>query len=232
MRSLRRLFSIAPLFASTLFVAISARADDATQTPSPNVIIVESAPPPASPPAASPPIASVDPLARPKYRRHWYGWQTLTFDGAAIVGGIGLGELGVKRPELFWLGTYALAPPVVHLAHGRVGIAFADLGLRVAAPTATTAIGYAIACKKEGSLDDLGTCIAGMALGFVIGYGAAVAVDAAVLAREQVEIAPAKRDDEAKAIDREKEKRAATLSILPDVGVGPDRASVGLRGTF
>lgn len=209
--------------------ADAARADE---TPAPNVIVVEPAAPATSAPTVSPPIAP-DPLARPKYRHHWYGWQTLTFDGVAIGGGIGLGELGVKDPELFWLGTYALAPPVVHLAHGRVGIAFADLGLRVGVPVATTAIGYAIACRGEQNLDHLEACATGFGLGLVIGYGAAVAIDAAVLAREDVGIAPPGTDDDAsRALEREQRKRAAAPSIFPDVGVGQNRASVGLRGTF
>jgi hypothetical protein len=238
-------FLAAPVAVAISFLGGSARADGGTQAPTP----AASTPIPAATPApaqnmqtattASGQVVVVAPAGNPNFqivgskkdtKRVWYGWQTLIFDGVAVVGGATLAFANTDGGGWFWLGTYTLAPPIVHWAHGRVGIGFADLGVRLGAPVVGTLLGGAIGCSSSSGngLDDLNACVAGLAIGFLVGYGSAIAVDAAVFARETVEIDP--NEDEAFA--REKRKRASTFTLLPDVGFGQNRATVGIHGMF
>jgi hypothetical protein len=224
----RSLMMAAPVLATIAIFSGSARAqDEATPaaTPAPRVVVVQTPNGPTSFQLAEP----------KKYKRVWYGWQTLTLDGVAIASGAILAKGGFDGAGWVWIGTYAFGPPVVHALHGRIGIAFADLGIRVGAPVVTTLIGGAIGCSGGSSNngDDIGdaaACATGLVLGFLVGYAGAIAVDAAVLAREKVEIDP--QSDEAKEMERERRKRASTFSIVPDMGLGQNRATFGLQGQF
>jgi hypothetical protein len=65
-----------------------------------------------------PPLAAPAPTAPPKAEpeRRWYGWQLITTDSLA-------------------------APAVIHIAHGRAGIAAASFGLRLGLPSAGVLLG-------------------------------------------------------------------------------------------
>ncbi len=204
-------------------------ADDtpAPAAASPNVVVVQSP----SAPAAQNNFQLEQPK---KTKRVWYGWQTLTMDGVAVMSGGILAKAGYDNAGWVWVGTYAFGPPVVHALHGHVGIAFADLGIRVVLPTLTTLAGAAIGCSGGSNDDDgfgnLASCVTGVAVGFLVGYAGAIAVDAAVLARETVPVDP--NTDDAKEIRKQEAKRASTFSVMPDFGVGQNKATFGLHGQF
>src|SRR5690606_31567395 len=77
----------------------------------------------------------------PFERTEWYGWQTLAVDAAGLALGLGY---AAKKPEtksgeplhpatatfvpLYTIGLFG--GPIVHFAHGRVGIGFLSLGIR------------------------------------------------------------------------------------------------------
>lgn len=126
--------------------------------------------------------------------RHWYGWQTLATDGAALgVLALGLGAAAdnqdvVRDVALVgWLGTYALGGPIVHAAHGRAGAALGSLGLRLAAPLTFAVISNSTA-DCDGWDDGRGHSCNGSELvpGLLIGMATAIVLDAAVLAHERV----------------------------------------------
>lgn len=243
----------APALAALSIFSSSARADDTAETdpslpqlpaatasaPTPTPTPAASAPTPVAP--SGPRVVVVQTANGPKtfqlaeekkFKRVWYGWQTLTLDGVAIASGAILAKGGFDGAGWVWIGSYAFGPPVVHALHGRVGMAFADLGIRVGAPVVTTLIGGVIGCSKssDGDFGDVTACATGLALGFLVGYAGAIAIDAAVLAREKVEVDP--QSEEAKELEREKRKRASTFSIVPDMGLGQNRATFGLHGQF
>jgi hypothetical protein len=116
----------------------------------------------------------------------WYGWQTLALDGAAFGGGA---IAGVTRSEPVAAGAaalYLLGPAVVHLAHDRRGAAAASAGLRAAVPLAAALAGGGVGLlfARDPDPDALPPAFRGALVGIVIGVVGAVALDAAVLARE------------------------------------------------
>ncbi|MEZ4371506.1 MAG: hypothetical protein R3B07_11805 [Polyangiaceae bacterium] len=104
----------------------------------------------------------------PETERVWYGWQTLTADGATVALGAATGGAG--------LVGYFFAVPAIHLAHGRGGAALASLGFRTVLPIAFAYGAVAI--------DDGDHGYAAPILGAALGVGTAIALDAAWLARE------------------------------------------------
>ena len=120
--------------------------------------------------------------------RRWYGDQSLVVDGTAvgvtlIGGGVVLGTAGditglVVGAGTIGLGglTYLIGSPIVHLAHGRGGIAGASLGLRTV-PAIPVSLLFALRPLKVGPGVALVTAIPVTALG-------AMAVDDFVLAYE------------------------------------------------
>jgi hypothetical protein len=175
------------------------------------------------------------PEAQPQapHSTHWYGYETLATDGAAIallIPATALGDSG-KDPVGFLLGSslvYGLGGPIVHFAHGAVGKGFLDLGLRLGVPVVTGLTGGAIAaatyngCSPEPDCEawgarKIGTVMVGLVLGGLAGAGGAMAVDAAWLAREP--------------------RAPSATRVEPSVNVTPEgqsgaRATVGLVGAF
>lgn len=107
--------------------------------------------------AKAPEPAAEEPATR------WYGWQTLAVDAALM----GFGAYVASRPRdppepgkheysdmlYFGIGWYAgswLAAPIVHFANGRVGIGFADFGIRLGMPLLAAAPGVLVACSGLG----------------------------------------------------------------------------------
>lgn len=122
-------------------------------------------------------------------RRVWYGWQTLTTDGAALVlaGAISGTESdgAAAGLGLASLAAYTLGGPVVHAAHGSPGKMGISLALRVGAPLVLGGAGYVAFGGGTSSKNDWGAALGG-ALGVFFGVAGAVAIDAAVLARKTV----------------------------------------------
>ena len=140
----------------------------------------------------------------------WYGWQILIVDGASIV----------TMPILVGLAGYVLGGPIVHAAHDRWGIGALSLGARLAGPTVGILAMGGADCKGD-------FCGLGLLVGAAVGAGVAVAVDVALLAREDV------------PVTRSPERAAAPIfSIKPSIApeLTPRRelhgVSLGVSGTF
>ncbi len=177
-------------------------------------------PPPAAPtgvrygyarPWTPMPVAPQHDAPRPAPTRTTsYGYQTLIADGASL--GMVLAGGGSESDGMIALGGigYLVAAPIVHVVHGRVGIALADAGLRVALPIGFAYAGAALErCSPGEELCGVG----GAVMGAFLGVGAAVTLDATLLAREQVRAEP-----------------APALAIAPMLG--KDRGGVAVSGTF
>ncbi|HET9956257.1 MAG TPA: hypothetical protein VFQ61_17235 [Polyangiaceae bacterium] len=159
----------------------------------------------------TPPVA-----ASSREAKHWYGWQTLLVDGAAL--GIVAGGFAVRPAHSDWsvvsvvgVGAWVLGAPAVHLAHGRVGVSFASLGLRLALP----ALGGYLASRPCSS----GECSA-QTLGVLVGAAlipAPMLIDAVWLAREPREGSRSAR---------------RTVNLFPFATSSERRRFLGVAGTF
>lgn len=150
-------------------------------------------------------------VAAPDYHRHpratgrrWYGWQTLIADAATVTLVPAVASQLDKDGGAIALGmvsSYLLASPIIHLAHGRPGIAAASLGLRTGMPMTGALLGAALSGDCRGSFCGL----EGAAIGFVLGVLGASALDAAVLAREPRETRESDKsgDDDARRAPKE-----------------------------
>jgi hypothetical protein len=172
-----------------------AQPQSAQQPQQPQIIYVQPPPPPQGQPQGQPPVIYVQappptPPGRPaeeEEESRWYGWQTLIVDAAATALTIGY----YQQWGYGYVG-FIIGPPIVHFAHGRVGIGFADMGVRLGAPVLLAVGGFLLGGGggPNGSSRDLGTSAAGAVIGFLIGYTGAIALDAAVFAREKVKRDP------------------------------------------
>lgn len=172
--------------------------------------------------APMPSPAAPSPPAPPTLRSHWYGWQALTVDGAAVIIALTSGFTGAWG-GVGGLTTYAVGAPIVHMAHGHLGKGMADIGLRVGLPLLFGTIGYASgnqSCHSDGFFC-LPPAVGDAVIGGLIGYAGAVIIDAAFLAREDVEVA---------AVPPTRER--AFLQVAPDLQLRKDKQTLGLRGTF
>jgi hypothetical protein len=136
-------------------------------------------------------IAAAPSDASPPRATRWYGAYTLATDGAAL--GLALGGAALDRNGEALLaasvGGYLLGGPIVHLAHGNPGRSLLSLGTRAGLPVVLAFAGVAVAGCGEGDGD---FCGYGQALlGFGVGMVGAVVIDAAAIARDEVEPTPA-----------------------------------------
>lgn len=142
---------------------------------------VKSTPPvaPAAPVAPAPTPAVFEPpppdVTHEPQPRRWYGYQTLIVDAASGLL-VAAGSTGKEDGTLIALGVigYGLGSPLVHSFHGHGGKFWGSFGLRLGMPLGlalmgTTACPHDDACPLAGAL---------------IGVAGAVAIDAAVIARE------------------------------------------------
>jgi hypothetical protein len=141
------------------------------------------------PPATSPAPYVLQPAEPARTQKRWYGWQTLTADGVSLSLVYAIASANAKSDNasllLLPLGTYLLVPPIIHLAHERYGAAAGSFGLRLGLPLGGALLGGVLASSGNKSNGGYGA-LAGAALGMVIGVGGAIAIDAAVLSREEV----------------------------------------------
>ncbi len=139
----------------------------------------------------------------------WYGGYTLMTDGISLAAALAGGLAEPEGEALFVLagGGYLFGAPIVHLIHGNPGRAAASWGLRAALPVAFFGVGTVIEDCAGHDFCGYGSLVIGVPLGMV----AAIALDAAVLARDT-------------------EKRA--VAFAPTASVGPNGASIGLGGSF
>ena len=135
----------------------------------------------------APAAAAAPATAAPE--RHWYGGQTLLADGVALLV---LYPLGVATSEDLGsasVAAYLVSGPVIHFVHGSPGRAAGDVLLRVALPVVGLFVGAAAtSCKNTSEEGPSMTMDCGLSpvVGTLTGVLAAVAIDAAVLAYEDV----------------------------------------------
>lgn len=153
-------------------------------------------------------------------RRTWYGWQTLTADGASLALILLAGSLagssrgdddGASNVALLGALSYTITPGVIHFVHRNPGRGFASFGVRLGLPIAGAMVGAAAAsgCNEylcEGQ---------GAAIGGLLGIGGAIAIDAAVF-----------------AYDDRKPRDAARSSWAPLLLLSKNRALLGVGGAL
>jgi hypothetical protein len=126
-------------------------------------------------------VAAPEPMSQ----SHWYGWQTLLVDGAAlttVVGGLWLrpAHQDWSVVSIVGVGGLAVGAPIVHWAHGHTGVGFASLGLRLGLP----ALGALIALTPSCSGGECSEQALALALGVTL-IPAPIVLDATWLARER-----------------------------------------------
>ena len=255
----------APFLASAVALAIGfsgalAHADEpedsdpatpaATAAPvaaTPNVVIIENAPPPAT--AAPQPVVVYDtPPKPPEGPEHeiWYGEQTLLLDGASAAMFVGAGltaRSGTNLPGMLAVAgtmTFVFAPPIVHFAHGRIGPGFGSFGLRVALPLEVAfdglLIGAALTSNNNNSEDVPAGPIYGGLIGLGLGAVGASIIDAALLARYTTrEVDPEAYDPSADAANDAAKKTGRTkpsVEWAPTASPITGGATFGVGGVF
>jgi hypothetical protein len=148
--------------------------------------------------------------------REWYGYYNLSADTAAF----GALAYGLSRPYdndagegLAWtsLFIYGAGGPIIHWAHGNVGTGFASMGMRVGGPIVLAFAG----CALDSNKSEFG-CLAGGALGALLGVVGAVVVDASVLAYKETELPPARYG----------------IRFMPTGSIAKERATFGIAAVF
>jgi hypothetical protein len=156
-------------------------------------------------------MTSIDRAADPEVEiEKGYGTSILAVDGLGI--GMLLLASATESEAVAWAGvaTMAFGPGLVHAAKGRSGEALASMVLRPGAVVVGAKLGYELEnCDESG---DEWCGLGGIFLGGIVGYGAAVVLDAGVLARE-------------KKIVREH-------NLAPQFAASSQGMRVGLGGTF
>ena len=141
--------------------------------------------------------------------RRWYGWQTLTTDGASLL----VVYLGAQGRTIDWnvvaagMAGYTIGTPIVHWGHGHFGKGVASLAMRSAPWLAALALRYDRCTGCDPNATTFGFVFLEMLL-----VPVPVVIDAAVIARED---AP-----------------RPSFAWSPGVVVWKDRAVIGVDGTF
>ncbi len=132
-----------------------------------------------------------DERGQPPPQRRWYGWQTLLVDVPSLSIWIVAAEVHPSSSALVGLGFagFLFGAPIVHGAHGHWGKFGASIGMR--AGTILLGVIGAAGCFESEAFEVASSrpCPTGYAALLVVGslgILAAVAVDAAALAREDV----------------------------------------------
>lgn len=123
---------------------------------------------------------------------NWYGWQALLIDGTALTLLAGSGTPSSK-PSIavtyVAVASYAIGPPIIHWAHGHVEAGIGSLALRTGLPlvavTIATAGHFGQNCTNSESETD-SVCLLTFVITTLASVVAAVAIDDALLAREDV----------------------------------------------
>lgn len=157
------------------------------------------------PPAVT---ATATATAKPAQTR-WYGWQTLLFDGASIVG---VASGGVAMPV--GLIGYFFGGPVVHFAHEHVLKGLGDIGMRLVGALGGTVAAATYLYGDRGANDTPAIVL------LAVGAGIPCVVDAAALSWEEVPVEP----DHASRV-------APTVSVAREHG-GGTRTIAGFAGRF
>jgi hypothetical protein len=151
----------------------------------------------------------------------WYGWQTLTFDGALLVGsvvGLQLSSQSELAETLVWIPpvAFAVGGPTIHLIHREPWRALGSLGLRAGLPVLGGAFGIGFWSRCPPPEGDYGSCGLGeLVVGAAVGVLAASLIDGFSLARES-----------------RKAPRDVSLSLAPFISADGTTRELRLRGQF
>jgi hypothetical protein len=125
----------------------------------------------------------------PRIESRWYGDETLLMDGAsaavALLAVLADDELASPILGFASIGGYVAGGPMMHVRHHAPGRALGSVALRVGLPL--LGLAPALACSGR-ERDGCGEAIGAVLIGLPLGIGAAIAIDAAVLAREDVPV--------------------------------------------
>jgi hypothetical protein len=143
--------------------------------------------PPSAPPARRPHAAFDDEDPPSDDDREWYGWQTLSVDGASIAMIAGGGESGSPALSVVGIGGLLIGAPIVHAVH-RNHWALPSLGMRLGSAGLMTAGAFlSLSCISYGEAEP-SSCSSEAPIGYafmitgMLGAIASIGVDA-VLAR-------------------------------------------------
>lgn len=145
--------------------------------------------------------------------KHWYGWQTLLLDAAALATMIS----SDSDRQAAGLGGYLASGPLVHLMHERPTTALASLGVRMASIVSTMLVIENVSCTDSYEGGEEKTDCSALFVGVVLSMLAAPIVDAAVFTAPDPQ--PYKRPSE-------------TTSLQFGVGLTPEALGVSAFGTF
>jgi hypothetical protein len=139
----------------------------------------------AEPASAASDASSAAPTPQPGVvtTREWYGWQTLTVDGASVL--LVTGALVAGTPMLVYPGLlgFVAGAPIIHGVHGRPWMAIGDAVLRLVTLPLGAFIGAAVISSHCGDGLGFGICVAeGAFAGAGIGASIPIALDAGVFA--------------------------------------------------
>jgi len=170
------------------------------------------------PEAAQPGSSSTTPARTPAMRKQWYGWQSLSADGAAllllIAAGASSDQKGHTSDVLGYgaLGLYLVGGPVTHFARGNTGRGLGSLALRAGLPIVSGAVGSRMEdCSGDNDYDLCG--LPGAILGGVVGIATAITLDATLLSYDEAPV------------------RSQGVQNVA-VSIGSDRAVLVAGGTF
>jgi hypothetical protein len=212
-----------------------------TPPPVPPPVVVPAPTPSTTPTTATPPPRAAPPVVKKEEfhtEKVWYGWQTLTADGISFA--MIFAGTAAKSGALVGLGvgSFLLATPIVHMAHGNVGPGFGSVAMRLLVPIIGAGIGGLVGLIAGGSqgrgVDQIGNGASGgaygLVIGFYIGVAGCIAIDAAGLAwtKERVE-GPAPPSS---ALNNNKNKQKQWFTLSPGVNIQKDQAALGFSGRF
>ena len=171
---------------------------------------------PSEPPVATRPTLEGAAKSDETSSMRWYGWQPLLIDGAAIplmVAGVVTDSALAGYPGVV---LYCLGGPVVHTVHGLPNKAIVSLALRIGMPSLLGGATFLVVRENDHA--------AGVVLlGGFLGVLGAVAIDAAVIARE-----PSSPKAAVAAATRERRM----VAVKPILEFSGERATLGLGGAF
>jgi hypothetical protein len=129
------------------------------------------------------------------FDRHWYGWQTLIPDLAAlglfsVAAKLNTSAFNSNPIAVAGVALYLGGGPTVHFAHGDIGRGFISLALRAGLPVGALLAGALLTPCNSTSSDVCGVGSGLAIFGFFLGGISAVALDASVLSIVRVPAAP------------------------------------------
>jgi hypothetical protein len=139
----------------------------------------------------------------------WYGWETLLSDAVSISMLLVAAESDEGPVAVIGLGIYALGGPAIHFGQGETLNGLGSVGLRLGLPAIGGLIGAQVSDGCRGY-----ECFEGAGYGILLGMGAAVVLDAALLGY---------RSDDVSVTARR---------VVPTLSLAGGRSTLGLAGTF